>query len=170
MDEISTKYILFAVSLFVIVVILSSVISSYSSVQDVYKIVKDTNISIKDRYDSLYYTYHGAVLNGVDLVNTIKRFEDDNKVMIYYPGKNKTPPSNEIEDAISVLVLTSCTESEYLNILLSEDVPSTYPSLSLVDLQIQAPIAASLKYRTAFDVKVDIGINNTNYDIIFTQK
>lgn len=170
MNEITSKYILFAVGLFIVVIILSSLIFAYSSVQDVYKTVVDTDISIKDKYDSIYYTYHDAVMNGVDLVNALKRFEDDDKVEVYYPGTNST--QNRTKEAIDFFQMhvsfqmPSCTESEYLNMVMSGEVIEGC-SVNIVTIRMQNLNITTFRYKTEFKVTVDFNHSTNKYEIIF---
>lgn len=117
MDNISTKNILIAVGIFIIIVILSVFVYAYSSVQDIYESVNATNISIKDEFDDITTQYNNTICNGVDLVNTIKKYENSEDVIVVYPNsdiiqKHAKPTYNK-------------TEATLLTELMKD--PSSYP-------------------------------------------
>lgn len=95
MDEISSKYVLIAVGIFVTIIVLTSVLMAFNKTQEVYGLVKNTNISIKSRIDNIYAQYDGAKLNGVDLLNTMKKYGKDDKdgnedgVLVEYTGQGE---------------------------------------------------------------------------------
>lgn len=89
MDEISTRYIIMAVGIYITLIVLTSVIFVANNVGDVFSVSNRTNISIQSRIDSIEDMYDGATLNGVDLVNAIARYEEDDTVTVEYPKKNE---------------------------------------------------------------------------------
>lgn len=88
MDEISTRYIIMAVGIYITLIVLTSVIFVANNVGDVFSVANKTNISIQSRIDSIEDMYDGATLNGVDLVNAIARYEEDDTVTVDYPHKS----------------------------------------------------------------------------------
>lgn len=88
MDEISTRYIIIAVGIYITLIVLTSVIFVVNNVKDVFSVSNRTNISIQSRIDSIEDMYNGATLNGVDLVNAITRYEEDDTVTVVYPSKS----------------------------------------------------------------------------------
>lgn len=82
MDTILNKYIILSVGIFITVIIFASILFSFDKATDILGQVNTTNISIKDRLDDIVHKYDGAVLKGVDLVNALKTYEDNEKVTI----------------------------------------------------------------------------------------
>lgn len=87
MDDISTKYIIMAVGIYITLIVLTSVILVINKVGDVFSVTNRTDISIQSRIDSIEDMYHNSVLNGVGLVNTITKYEEDATVIVDYPNK-----------------------------------------------------------------------------------
>ena len=84
MDEISTRAIIIGVGLFVTMTIVTLFIATYTQVQNIYGIVINTNNSIYDMFSDIYSMYSGKTENGIGLLNTIKQYEKDTKVVIEY--------------------------------------------------------------------------------------
>ena len=82
MDDTSTRAINFAVALIVTLVVVTLVVASFSKIKEVYKLTKNTDISLHGRFENIYQTYDGKELNGMGLLNTIKKFEDSNKYKV----------------------------------------------------------------------------------------
>lgn len=80
MDSITSKYVVLAVGILVVVIIVTAVVGALNNVGGIYAQTQKTNISIKDRTDNIFNKYDNATLNGVDLVNALKRYEDDSNV------------------------------------------------------------------------------------------
>lgn len=80
MDSITSKYVVLAVGILVVVIIVTAVVGALNNVGDIYAQTQKTNISIKDRTDNIFNKYDNATLNGVDLVNALKIYEDDSNV------------------------------------------------------------------------------------------
>ena len=85
MDEISTRYIIIAVGIFITLIVFTSIMLVINNVGDVFSIVNKTNISIQSRIDSIENMYDGITTNGVGLVNTIAKYENDDNIKIEYP-------------------------------------------------------------------------------------
>lgn len=90
MEDAATKAITIAVSLFVTLVIVSLVVASFGEIKQVFVLTKNTDISIHSQFENIYQIYDGKELNGMGLLNTVKKFEDDTDIVssVEYPGKN----------------------------------------------------------------------------------
>lgn len=101
MEWISARSIYIGVGIFVTLAIVSGVVLSFNKMGDIYGQVAKTEISIKDQFDNVYAMYNGAKLNGVDLLNTLKKYEDDKNVNVEYPEhkvvKNKAKDESKRE-------------------------------------------------------------------------
>lgn len=86
MDNLTSKYIIFAVGLFITIIVSTMLFSTYGEVKGIYEGVSETNISIKDLYDDIHIQYHGTQQNGVDLVNTLKKYEGERYIEVKYPN------------------------------------------------------------------------------------
>ena len=88
MDDTSTRAINFAVALIVTLVIVTLVVASFSKIKQVYSLTKNTDISLHGQFDNVYLTYDGKELNGMGLLNTVKKFEDETDIIseVTYPG------------------------------------------------------------------------------------
>ena len=107
MDNMLTRYLLYGVGLFVIIIILTIFISAFSGLADVYRETNKTNISIKDKMDTIYYQYDDNVFIGVDLVNILKRYEEESSILI-------TTPFDGAYEAYTPIFGID-TKSEYIN-------------------------------------------------------
>ena len=90
MDDTSTRAINFAVALIVTLVIVTLVVASFSKIKQVYSLTKNTDISLHGQFDNVYLTYDGKELNGMGLLNTIKKFEDATDIIseVTYPSSS----------------------------------------------------------------------------------
>lgn len=90
MDDTSTRAINFAVALIVTLVIVTLVVASFSKIKQVYSLTKNTDISLHGQFDNIYLTYDGKELNGMGLLNTIKKFEDATDIIseVTYPSSS----------------------------------------------------------------------------------
>lgn len=96
MDTVLNKYILLSVGIFITVVIFASILFSLDKAADILGQVNTNNISIKDRIDDIVHKYDGALLKGVDLVNALKTYEDNDKVTIFVGGSELT--ADEVDE------------------------------------------------------------------------
>lgn len=87
MEWISGRSIYIGVGIFVVLAIATGVILSFNKVGEIYGRVATTQISIKDKFNNVYSMYSDASLNGVELLNTIKRYEDDKTIVVNYIGR-----------------------------------------------------------------------------------
>lgn len=82
MDEISNKALMIGVALFVTIIITSGVLYTLGEMKEIYSKVYETNISLQDMF-SEYDEYDNTKKTGIDVLNTVKKYKDDNLVEIY---------------------------------------------------------------------------------------
>lgn len=87
MDENATTAIVIATAIFVSVVVLSLILASFNEMYEIYSLVGQTNLDISAGYIE---NYHGKELDGMDLLNTLKKVEEEDEVVVVvdYPGKS----------------------------------------------------------------------------------
>ena len=107
MDSITSKYIVLAVGILVVSIIVTSVVGVFNNVGDIYAQTQKTNISIKDRVDNIFNKYDSARLNGVDLVNALKLYEDDSNVTIILNPVRTAPGGTRMSVYINGLMETN---------------------------------------------------------------
>lgn len=97
MNDITTKTIVIAVNIFITITITTLIIVMFFEIQEIYGIVADTDISISSRFDDVYSMYDGKVESGIGLLNTIKKFEEneDQFIIVKYPKSEEL--RNEIK-------------------------------------------------------------------------
>lgn len=82
MDEISNKALLIGVGLFVTIIITSGVLYTLGEMKNIYSKVYETNISLQDVF-SEYEQYDNTTKTGIDVLNTMKKYKENNSVIIY---------------------------------------------------------------------------------------
>lgn len=82
MDYITSKVFVIAVGILVTLTIVTGVIMALSSVNDVFDKVENTDTSIYDQYDNIYSMYSGSKLNTVGLLNTLRKYEEQEDVHV----------------------------------------------------------------------------------------
>jgi len=100
MDYITSKVFVIAVGILVTLTIVTGVIFVLSSVNDIFDAVENTNTSIYDQYDNIYSTYGGATLNTVGLLNTLRKYEEEEGMHIlvsFSAGEEATEYSSKTE-------------------------------------------------------------------------
>lgn len=108
MDDITTRAIVIAVNVFVTIAIVSLIIVMFFQMKEIYGVVVTTDTSIYNKFDDVYSMYHGKVETGIGLLNTLKKYEDNNdtQVIITYPNsanirdeiKNKIREASYLKD------------------------------------------------------------------------
>ena len=83
MDEISTRAIIIGVSIFVTLIIVTVIIFEFSQIQKVYKVTAETDITFEERLDEFdKYRDSNNDLTGIDLRNTVAKYNDDETVEV----------------------------------------------------------------------------------------
>lgn len=82
MDEISNKALLIGVGLFVTIIITSGVLYTLGEMKEIYSQVYETNISLQDMF-SEFDEYDNTLKTGIDILNTAKKYKDNNLVQIF---------------------------------------------------------------------------------------
>lgn len=88
MSDTTTRTIVIATNILITIVIVSLIFGMFGKMKEIYGIARETDNSISASFDSVYETYNGKKENGLGLLNTIKKYEDDPKsnIKIVYPG------------------------------------------------------------------------------------
>ena len=149
MDNLASKYIIFAFGLFITIIIITLLISTYDEVKGVYEGVSKTNISIKDLYDDIAIQYNDTRQNGVDLVNALKKYEGERYIEVIYPLKDDviTFSTNRMEREVDTVYRLL----QQNNGIGSINTEFTY----------DRGVIFSCSYATPFDVKVEEDGNKT---------
>lgn len=87
MDILSNKAVLIGAGLLITLVIMSSVILGISKIGEIYGITNKTEVDLAKEFASEFDMYDSSVMNGLDLINTIKKYENNNRIIVEYPGK-----------------------------------------------------------------------------------
>lgn len=124
MDWIANKYILIAVGLFITIIILTSILGALDEVGNIYNLTNKTNISIKEKIDTIYSKYDGVTLNGVDLINTLKIYENDSNISI------------ELDPVITGIP-SGYTTMQYIKELMDNDSHPQYKYHKLFDVTLE---------------------------------
>ena len=107
MEDVSPKVLVFAVSLFVTMVIVSLVVVTFGKIKEIYSMTKNTDNSIHASFENVYQTYDGKKLNGMGLLNTVKKFEEENEYVseVRYPSYAaiRTEANNNHKREVTVL-------------------------------------------------------------------
>lgn len=109
MNEISFKAILIGVSILVTLIIFSVILLAFGQMRSIYSSMDNIDVSIKSTVDEIYSMYNNSVLNGIKLVNTVKKYESDKYVNVLYLGVGYSQPTQ------ANLELLSKTASQWLN-------------------------------------------------------
>ena len=81
MSEMSNKALIIAVSLFITISITSSILLIMSHFKDIYAEVEKTDINIGNRFTE-FDKYDNTTLTGLDVKNTIKKYQNNSLVTI----------------------------------------------------------------------------------------
>lgn len=103
MDIFANKSILIAVGLLITITVATGTMLVVNEARKIYGEVDKTSVSATEEYDNIFNVYNGTQLNGVGLINVIKRYEGSKHVAIEYPDCDalredaalKTPPQRE---------------------------------------------------------------------------
>lgn len=82
MDNVSSKFFVIGVGILVTLTIVSGVILGLAKMGEIFGLVENTNTSIISQFDSLYAMYNGTETNVIGLINTLRRYEQDESVVI----------------------------------------------------------------------------------------
>ncbi len=112
MEDVSPKVLIFAVSLFVTMVVVSLVVITFGKIKEIYSMTKNTDNSIHASFENVYQTYDGKKLNGMGVLNTVKKFEEENDLVseVRYPGYTGVRTTANSTGKREVVVLKECFE------------------------------------------------------------
>lgn len=83
MGEAANKAIMFGVSIFVTIMIISGIMFIFSQMQEVYKQVGSTDTSISSRFGE-YAPYDNTTVTGLDVMNCANKYYNKNLVVVIY--------------------------------------------------------------------------------------
>lgn len=88
MDDLGVRTVIIGVNIFVTMTIVSLVIIMFFQMGEIYGIVASTDTSIYNKFDDVYSIYNGKVESGIGLLNTLKKFEEneDQYIVVEYTG------------------------------------------------------------------------------------
>ena len=112
MSDTTTRTIVIAVNILVTIVIVSLIIGMFGKMKEIYGIARETDNSISNSFDSVYEMYNGKKENGLGLLNTIKKYEDDPKanIRIVYPGCESVRSLAKDEGKREAIILKNAME------------------------------------------------------------
>ena len=138
MDILSNKAVLIGFGLLISIMIMTGVLVTVNQIKQIYGYVDKTDISVVKEFQDISSTYNGADMNGVDLVNTLKRFEGNNLILVEYP---------ESVDSKAIAKRDNIRECDYINNLMK--------------------IESKYKYQDVYRVSVEYMDNNTKMKVVF---
>lgn len=94
MDSLVNKPFLIGVAIFITLAITSGIIVVFNSVYEIYQKVYTTDVSINSRFGD-YAMYDNTVMSGLQLYNTVKKYNGNIYVEIYVDGKKAEYDSTE---------------------------------------------------------------------------
>lgn len=149
MDILSTKAVMIGTGILISIVIMTGVIMAVNQIKVIYGYVDKTDISVVKEFEDIFSTYNGAKMNGVDLVNTIRRFEKNNLIVIEYDNASGALDSDTQRNiAASPSDITqTIRESEHIKNLMEKGI--------------------AYKYETEYNVRVEYIENNEKMKIKF---
>lgn len=122
MDYITNKTVLIGVGIFVTLIIVTMVLLVFNEMKGVYNVVAKTETDIYTQFNNIVSMYDNAKMNGVELVNTIKKYEseirkedqDNTKLVdVKYPGVDTVRRAARLE---------GIREAEYLKQKMEENI------------------------------------------------
>lgn len=141
MDILSNKAVLIGFGVLISIIVMTGVLFSINQIKEIYGYVDETDISVVKEFEDIFTEYNGAEMNGVDLVNTIKRFEGNTLVSVTYIGQGE----------INVTRGTT-REAVYVNNIMKEGKSSSF------------------RYEKKYNIIVKYLDNNQNMQITFVEK
>ncbi len=142
MDILSNKAVLIGFGVLITIIVMTGVLFAVNQIKEIYGYVDKNDISVVKEFEDIFNSYNGAKMNGVDLVNTIRRFEGSLVVSVTYPESQtaKTLASNGNP---------SKREATYINDIMKEGTNALY------------------RYEKEYNVRVEYLDNNQKMKIIF---
>lgn len=144
MDILSNKAILISAGILISIAIMTAVLVTVNQVKKAYGLVNNADVSALKEFDDIIIEYSGTEMNGTDLVNTVKRFENNGYITIEYDNKGI------VIAAITLVGAPIKREAEFLNKKMQED-------------------STDFKYETKYNVTAVYTANNTKILIKFTK-
>lgn len=85
MDFLSTKALTIAVGIAVSLTITSSILFTLNQITKIYQGVYNTDISIRKQFTE-FAMYDGTLMTGLEMINTAKKYKDNQSVNVIYSG------------------------------------------------------------------------------------
>lgn len=101
MDSLVNKPFLIGTAIFITLAITTGIILVFNSVFGIYQGVYNTEIGIKSKFGD-YAMYDNTVMSGLELYNTVKKYNKDNYVSVYVEGNEV-----KIDETSDVVVLNN---------------------------------------------------------------
>lgn len=88
MEDVGIKSVIIGTSIFVTLIIVSLIFVSFNHMKEIYSLVNETDTSINSTFNTYYDQYNGREVTGLELLNILKKIEDDEiDVTVSYYGK-----------------------------------------------------------------------------------
>lgn len=89
MEDLGVKSVIIGTSIFVTLIIVSLIFVSFNHMKEIYSLVNETDTSINNTFNTYYDQYNGKEVTGLELLNILKKIEDDETdVTVTYYGMN----------------------------------------------------------------------------------
>lgn len=109
MDNTANKAITIAVGIFITIIITTGIFYAMNNIKDVYSTVYRTDIGLQNEFYQ-FDEFENTEKTGIDLLNAIKKYLNDNLVQIYIDGSNEI--QNRYDENTGA---TSSLYNEYLS-------------------------------------------------------
>ena len=83
MGESANRAIMFGVSIFITVMIISAIMLIFSQMQEIYSQVGSTDTTISSRFGK-YASYDNTKVTGLDVINCANKYYNENLVVVVY--------------------------------------------------------------------------------------
>lgn len=121
MDYTTSKAFTIGVGIFATLIIVGAFILVLTTVSDIYNATENTNTSIAAQFDNVYSMYAGAVLNALNLKNTLRKYENDNIVKVYVKFKKLSGTISGKEEIETKLKNYNIGDEELFDVFVDQD-------------------------------------------------
>lgn len=119
MDTLVNKPFLIGVAIFITLAITSGILIVFNSVYEIYQKVYTTDISVSSKFGE-YAMYEGTVMSGLELYNTVKKYNNNMYVSVYVNSKLAT-----VHESSDIIILNGNT-NDRIDPNYSEDTKVNY--------------------------------------------
>lgn len=85
MGEAANKALMFGVSIFITIMIISGIMFIFSQMQEIYKQVDSTDTTITSRFGE-YASYDNTKITGLEVINCANKYYKESLVVVTYNG------------------------------------------------------------------------------------